>query len=189
VRKNISILTVFFIFCLVWIFSLDSVSGAVKLQDIRVLYNETDMVVYAVLTDSFTKEMESAILAGVPTTFTFTLETYQERNWWFDKKISRIIRKHTIKFDNVKQTFSVSSTDGREAVIFQDFAEAKRAMSELSGVVLTPITNLVKGKTYYARIKAKLEKFRPPSIMRYIFFFASLGDFETDWSPKQRLLY
>ena len=137
--KYISIAITLLICCLVLIFPLGSVSGSVEIRDIRVLYHETDMVIYAVLTDSFTKEMESAILAGVPTTFTFTLKTYQERSWWFDKKISQIIIKHTIKYDNVKQTFSVSLADGGQSAVFQDFGGAKRAMSELNGVAIVPI--------------------------------------------------
>ena len=178
-----------FVFCIVLIFPSQPVSGAVNISDIRILNNETDVVVYAVLRESFTKEMESAILAGVPTTFTFTLKTYQERALWADKNISQITIKHTIKYDNVKQTFSVLSAENKPEALFKDFNGAKRAMAELSGVAVVPITKLTKGNAYYIIVKAKLEKYRPPSFMRYIFFFASPGDFETDWSQKHRFLY
>jgi hypothetical protein len=188
-KKCLSLLLSLFVFCIVLIFPFQPVSGSVNISDIRILNNKTDVVVYAVLTESFTKEMESAILAGIPTTFTFTLITYQETDWWVDKKISEITIKHIIKYDNVKQTYSVISAQDKPEAVFKDFASAKRAMSELSGVPVVPIAALTKGNEYYIKIKAKLEKYRPPSFMRYIFFFASPGDFETDWSPQQRFLY
>jgi hypothetical protein len=188
-KKYLYLLLFVFFFCAVLIFPLHYVSGSVNINNIRVLNNETDVVIYAVLTESFTKEMESAILAGVPTTFTYTLKTYLERDWWFDKQISQIIIKRTIKYDNVKQTFSVLSAGDKPEAVFKDFESAKRAMSELSGIAVVPITELIKWNGYYITIKAKLEKYRPPSVMRYIFFFASPGDFETDWSPKQRFVY
>jgi hypothetical protein len=187
--KHFSLAIILLIFCMVWMFPLASVSGSVRIQEIRILNDETDVVVYGVLSDSFTADMKSAILAGVPTTFTFTLKTYEEKPWWLDKKISHITIKHTIKYDNVKQTFSVSSAEDRDPAVFPDFETAKRAMSELSGIAVAPIADLIKGKTYYVKIKAKLEKYRPSSLMRYIFFFASPGDFETAWSPKHRFLY
>jgi len=188
-NKYLYLLMTLFILCIGLIFPFQHVSGSVNISNIRILNNETDVVVYAVLTESFSKEMESAILAGVPTTFTFTLKTYQEKDWWFDKKISQITIKHTIKYDNVKQTFSVLSADDKPMALFKDFDGAKRTMSELNGVAVVPISALTKGKEYYIRIKAKLEKYQPSSFMRYIFFFASPGDFETSWSPEQKFVY
>ncbi|MBN1380361.1 MAG: DUF4390 domain-containing protein [Deltaproteobacteria bacterium] len=187
--KYFSFLIILIFLGMVLIVPAGLATGPVKIHDVRVLYNKTDLVVYAVLKNSFTEDMKSAILAGVPTTFTFTLKTYEEVPGWFDKKISRITVKHTIKYDNVKQTFSVFSVDNGPAAVFQDFESAQRVMSELSGIAVAPISELTRGNVYYVRIKAKLEKYRPQSIMRYIFFFASLGDFKTDWSPKQRITY
>lgn len=183
---SFTILSILFI---ILAFPFDSFSSSVEMRDVRILYNEKDVVVYGVLSDSFTKEMKSAIMAGIPATFTYTLKTHEEVAWWFDKEISRITIKHTIKYDNVKQNFSVSLADNKEPAIFQDFEAAKRAMSELSGVAIMPLSNLVKNRTYYVMIKAKLEKYRPQSSMRYIFFFSSPGDFETAWSPKQRFVH
>ncbi|MBN1664730.1 MAG: DUF4390 domain-containing protein [Deltaproteobacteria bacterium] len=187
--KYISTLTVFMIICLLLVFPPGIVNGSVSIHDIRILNNEKDVVVYAVLTDGFSKEMESAIMAGVPTTFTFTLKTYQEKSWWPDKKMSHVTIKHTMKYDNVKQTFSVTSADNGQEAVFSDFDAAKRAMSELSGIAVVPIGDLTKGSSYYIRMKAKLEKYRPPSVLRYIFFFTSPGDFETGWSLKHRFIY
>jgi hypothetical protein len=181
VIENLPFLSLLCIVCLFLIFPFDSYGMVVNIQDILVTGSADSIVVYARLTDCFTKEMESVILAGVPTTFSFILDTYQERSFWFDKKISQIIINHTIKYDSVKQTFFVASSDSREPAVFQDFESAKRAMSDLNGIVVAPMRQVSKDKAYYVMIKAKLEKTSLPSSMEYMFISAALGDFETDW--------
>jgi len=141
----------------------------------------THVLVYARVTNCFTKDMEAAILAGVPTTFTFLVDLYQERRYWLDKRITSLIVKHTIKYDIVKKLFSVSSDGEKEPMLFQDYESAKRAMADINGLPLTPIKSLQRNEYYYVQIKAKLEKIRLPLNMEYVFFFVSLWDFETDW--------
>jgi hypothetical protein len=141
----------------------------------------THVLVYARVTNCFTKDMEAAILAGVPTTFTFLMDLFQERRYWPDKRLTRLTVRHTIKYDIVKRLFSVSSDGEKEPTLFQDYESAKRAMADLNGLQLAPLKSLKRSEYYYVQIKAKLEKVRLPLHMEYIFFFVSLWDFETDW--------
>jgi len=150
--------------------------------------NADHILVYARVTNCFTKTIESAILAGVPTTFTFLLDLYQERPYWPDKRLTRHIVKNTIKYDNVKKIFHVSSTDSEESATFQTFDNAKTAMAELNGVAVIPLNALTKDQPYYLMVKAQLDKVRLPLHMEYLFFFVSLWDFETDWH-MQRIKY
>lgn len=141
----------------------------------------THVLLYARLTNCFTKDMEAAILAGVPTTFTFLMDLYQERRGWLDKKLVRLTVRHTIKYDIVKKLFLVSADGEREPASFQDYESAKRAMADLNGFPLAPIKSLKRNEYYYVQIKAKLDKVRLPLYLEYVFFFVSLWDFETDW--------
>jgi hypothetical protein len=140
-----------------------------------------NLKVYARLTNCFTKEMEAAILAGVPTTFTFVIELYQERAFWPDKKLALSTVSHTIKYDNVKRIFVVFSDREKEPTSFQDYQDAKRAMADLNGFSVAPLNSLKRNEYYYIRMKAKLDKVRLPFNMEYVFFFVSLWDFETPW--------
>ena len=87
------------------------------IRDSLVTNNANHVLVYARVTNCFTKDIEAAILAGVPTTFTFILDLFQERSWWLDKKLSRATINHTIKYDNVKKLFYVSSDGEKEATL------------------------------------------------------------------------
>jgi hypothetical protein len=151
------------------------------IRDLLVTNNASHVLVYERVTNCFTAEIEAAILAGVPTTFTFILELFQERSLWLDKKLIRTTIRHTIKYDNVKKLFHVSADGENEATAFPDFESAKRAMADLNGVPLIPLKVLKKNEQYYVRSKVKLDKVRLPLHLEYLFFFVSLWDFETDW--------
>lgn len=176
------------IFCLLFFLPIRSAAQEARFADLLVTSNKEQILVYARVTDCFTKNMEEAILAGVPTTFTFLFDFYQERPFWWNKKMFRHIIKHTIKYDNVKEIFKVTATNGKESDMFQTFDSAKRAMADLNGVVVAPVKALARDKSYYLKIKAKLDKVRLPWHMEYLFFFVSLWDFETDWY-QQKVTY
>ncbi len=181
----------FFISCLILaaVSVLPVVTSAreAKITDILVTNNTENVLLYARLVDCFTKDMDTAILAGVPTTFTVVLDLYRERPYWWDEKISRKLIKNTVRYDSVKKTFAVSSTEGVMAV-FDDFESAKRAMTDLSGVAVVPLNNMKKNETFYVMIKAELDKVRLPLHMENILYFVSLWDFETAWY-RQRFMH
>jgi len=146
------------------------------------------VLVYARLTNCFTKDIEEAILAGVPTTFTILLDLYQERSRWLDRRLVRTTVSHTIKYDNVKKLFLVSINGEKEPTAFTDFEGAKRAMADLNGVPVIPLKALKRNEYYYVEVKAKLDKVRLPLYLEYVFIFVSLWDFETAWY-KERFFY
>jgi len=181
------------LFCLFIVFGCLSVptpGQAIEpeIKDIIITNNKENVLLYARVVNGFKTEMESAILAGVPTVFTLLLEVYQVRSFIWDKKITGYEIKRTIKYDNIKKTFSIV-TDGNEApVIFPDFESAQKAMADLSGIIITPLQKLVKGNSYYLKMKVKIDKVRLPLHMEYVFLFVSFWDFETDWY-KQSFSY
>lgn len=152
--------------------------------------NAGQVLVYAQATGCFTKETKARILAGVPITLIFYLDLYQQRSYWWDKRLARFLIKNTIKYDNVENNFFVSTTNGKqESVTFQTFEAAQRAMIDLSGVAVLPVRTLAKDKSYYLKMKAKQED-RPhlPLHMEYLSFFSSLWDIGPGWQ-KQEISY
>ncbi|HOM07950.1 MAG TPA: DUF4390 domain-containing protein [Syntrophales bacterium] len=152
-----------------------------QMKDILVTPQAGSLVVYARVTDCFTREMEAAILAGVPTTFTLQVELYESRRLWFDEKISTASISNTVKYDSLKRLFYVSSPAWRERAVFFDLQAAKEAMSEFTGRILVPRDRIARGAAHYLMMKVKLDKIRLPAYLEYLFFFTSLWDFETVW--------
>jgi len=177
-RSNVFICLIFLLF---WAFQSPLHAENAEIRDLLVTNNSSHLLVYARVMNCFTKEMEAAILAGIPTTFTFLVDLYQVRARWLDKKLIRLTVRHTIKYDNVKRQFHVSFNGDKEPASFKDYESAKRAMTDLNGVVVKPLDALIKGEHYYVQIKAKLDSIRLPLKMEYVFFFVSFWDFETGW--------
>lgn len=149
-----------------------------RMVDILITSNTQSVLLYARLLDGFKPEMESAILAGVPVVFVISVDVYQERTFPWDKKVSSREIRRAIKYDNLKKTFTIT-TNGNQAVSFSDYESAQKAMAELSGLAVVSLAELIKGHTYSAHIKVKLDKVKLPLSMEYVFFFVSLWDQET----------
>ncbi len=153
-----------------------------KISDFVITTSSTDVLVYFKVRDCFTRKMEEAIFAGIPTTFTFSFELYEARSLWFDRKIVSGETRHTLKYDTVKKVFYVSfSGDGRGPLEFTEFNSAKRAMEEVNAAAVASLSQLARNSHYYIKVKAKLDTVRLPLHLEYVFFFVSLWDFETDW--------
>lgn len=187
-RKNIY--TAFFISLLIFVFMcFPNRSHALepKITDILITNDIENVLFYARLVNGFKLDMELRVMAGIPITFIVWLEVYQERPLRWDKRIMWQEIRRTLKYDNLKKTFNVT-TDKAEPVVFSNFESAQKAMSDFNGMIAAPMSSLIKGENYYAMIKIKMDKVRLPLNMEYIFFFVSLWDFETSWY-KQRFSY
>ncbi|PKN50981.1 MAG: hypothetical protein CVU55_14035 [Deltaproteobacteria bacterium HGW-Deltaproteobacteria-13] len=150
-----------------------------EIKDILITNDMENVLLYARLVNGFKPDMELAVLAGIPATFTMQLEVYQDRSFSWDKRISKQEIKRTIKYDNLKKTFSVSNGNKKEPIIFSDFESAQKAMADFNGIIAAPLSSLTKGRSYYVLIKVKMDKVRLPLHMEYVFFFVSYWDFET----------
>jgi len=152
------------------------------LSDIIVTNTQEDLLVFFDIEGCFTREMEEAILNGIPTTFTIYIKLYKTRTLWLDASISDIELEHTINFDNMKDEFRVTrSEDNYSELVLKEFAAAKKAMAEIKNIKVAPLRELSKKGKYQLRVKAELEKVRLPLYLHYVLFFVSLWDFETDW--------
>lgn len=151
------------------------------IKDIIISNNAKNVLLYARVVNGFKTEMESSILAGAPAVFTLLADVYQVRSYIWDRKISSCEIKRTIKYDNIKKTFSIHTNGNEAPVIFADFESAQKAMADLSGMAIVPLEKLAKGNNYYLKMKVKIDKIRLPLHMEYVLFFVSFWDFETAW--------
>jgi hypothetical protein len=175
---GIVLITLFIVFGLMG-FPIQTHAIEPEIKDILITNDMTNVLLYARLVNGFKPDMELAILAGIPEIFTMQLEVYQERSFSWDKKISRQEIKRTMKYDNLKKTFSVFTNNKTEPIIFSDFESAQKAMADFNGIIAAPLSSLTKGKNYYAMIKVKMDKVRLPLHMENVFLFVSFWDFET----------
>lgn len=152
------------------------------LKNIIVTNTRDDLLIYLTVEGAFHKDTETAISNGVPATFSFFVNLYQTRSFWFDKKISELEILHTINYDTQKSEYIVErSSDAAPQKVVKSFEEAKKLMTEIDSLKVVELNRLAKGRQYQIRTKAKLSKLTLPFYLHYVLFFVALWDFDTDW--------
>jgi hypothetical protein len=152
------------------------------IENIKLANTRDDLLTYFDVKKAFTERINQAVLNGIPTTFSFYISLYKTGESWFDKKISNIQIKSTLRYNPLKKEFSVlRAWKNEKAVITPSFEQAKSLMTEIDNLNIIPLSQLVKGDKYQLRIKAKLDKVTLPLSLHTVFFFVSFWDFETNW--------
>ena len=153
-----------------------------EIENIKLANTRDDLLTYFEVKNAFTDKINQAVLNGIPTTFTFYIALYKTDSSWFDKNISDIQIKSTLKYNSLKKEFSVLRPWKTETpIITQSFEEAKALMTEVDNLKIIPLDQLVKGDKYQLRIKAELDKIILPLSLHNVFFFVSLWNFQTNW--------
>ncbi len=178
-----SILKKAILFLAFFLFGQTSLLWARKaiLKDIVVTTSAKELFVYFTVANSFTKDMEEAILNGVPVTFTYKLVLEEKRSFFPNKTIASFSISHTMKYDQLKGVFIITKEGKkRERLTSKDLIWAKKLMTEVETPIV-PLNKLKKGHRYELRLKAELSKVKLPLFLHYVLFFSSLWNFETDW--------
>ncbi len=159
-----------------------AVAQDARLTDIIVTNTQDELLVYLNVEGAFTEKMKKAVLSGVPTSFSFFVSLYRVRNLWFDEKITNTMVTNTVKYDNLKEEFTIKrSWENSGPLVSQSFDEVKKLITEIDGLKIASLEQLKKGQRYQLRAKAELSKVTLPYYLHYVLFFVSLWDFETDW--------
>ncbi|MCP4694462.1 MAG: DUF4390 domain-containing protein [Desulfobacterales bacterium] len=168
----------------IFLFTLGGASHAQEaaLTDIIVNNTRDHLLLYLQVTGAFTEEMKEGVLSGVPTTFSFFIDLYAVRDFWFNKKITDLTVTHTIKYNNLKKEFIVQrSWEENQPLATTSLEEAQALMTEIDSLKIVELNRLEKGRQYRIKAKAELSELTLPFYLHYVLFFVSLWDFETDW--------
>lgn len=169
-----------FIACITW--QTTAHAQDAKLSNIIVTNTRDDLLLYLTVDGAFQKNMEEAILSGVPATFSFFVDLYRSRNWWPDRKVADITVTNRIKYNAMKKEYVITrSWEENKPNIVKTLAAAKKLMTEVDSLKIIPLRRLVKGNQYQIQTKAELDKLTLPFYLHHVLFFVSFWDFETDW--------
>lgn len=152
------------------------------LTDIKLANTRDDLLIYFEVENAFPPKITQSIENGIPTPFSFHVSLYRTGGSWLDKKITDLDVQSTIKYNSLKQEYTVSRAWKEEKpAVTKSFDEARDWITRVDNLVVTPLTDLVKGEKYQIRIRAKLTRVTLPFALHYVFFFVSFWDIKTDW--------
>jgi len=170
--------------CFFFLISQGSLAWAenARLTDIIVTNTRDHLLFFARIENAFNEKITEAVQSGVPATFSFFITLHQQRGLWFDKGITELEVNHTIAYNNIKETYTVTRSWKKDkALTTGSFEEASQAMCKIEGLVLSDMDRLNKGDKYQIRAKAELDKMTLPFYLHYVLFFLSFWDVETNW--------
>lgn len=169
----------------IWVFLIPMSTFAdntASLVNIKLANTRDDLLTYFEVKNAFTDKINQAVQNGVPTTFSFYVSLYKTGNTFFDKEIADVQIKSTVKYNSLKEEFSILRPwKDAKPVVTKSFEKAKSWMTEVDNLRVIPLNDLIKGGKYQIRIKAELDKVTLPLSLHYVLFFVSFWDFETDW--------
>lgn len=162
-------------------FSLSAADRA-EITDVWLEKEGREVEVSFRLANCFTPKMEEAIQNGVPTTFRIIVAVEKPSVMLLKSPVVDFTLEHTIKYNRLNNEFQVYLQEQPEKTFAtRDFNEAKRWMSTVENLPVIHACWLRKDQQYDLKIKAELSKVELPLFLRYILFWVSLWDFETDW--------
>ena len=166
-------------------FSSPSRADDPAVRNIRISNSPSHLTIRFCLANSFNPKIEEAINNGISTTFTYSIMLYQ-RSFWNDKLLTAITLLKTIKFDNLKNEYTIvtaikENENGASSLVVPTLQEAKKNMSQVEIMSFYPIWKLERNNTYYFKIKAASEGVTPPPYIHYFLFFLDWKYFDTDW--------
>lgn len=151
-------------------------------SDITVTSSSSHLLLFAMLTNSYTDEMLQGLHSGVPIEFSFFVElTPTEQGWNSDNRLS-IDSMHRLSYDTIREDYTVEIEEsGKRFFTFEDLTAAKKAANEINGLKVIRLEQLQPDTAYTLRIRAELYKKNLPMGLHKIIPFTSWWDIQTQW--------
>ncbi len=131
------------------------------------------------LRNGFPPEMVEALKSGIEITFKITVQVERVYRGWFDTTLGEKTYARSVRYDALSRVYRLHRDDGEE--LLPDIRAALDRMTRFE--VTVPLQGeIVKGKPYFARVRARLDKVGLSEPLRSILFFSSLWDVQTDWA-------
>ena len=151
---------------------ISEVSGTIHDGEARVRFT---------LQNAFPPEMVEALKSGIEITFKTTVEVDRIYRNWFNRALGRVEYTRSVRYEALSGVYRLRRDDGDE--LLPDVLAALDRMTRFE-VVVRVAGDVEKGKSYRARVRARLDKVGLSEPLRSIFFFSSLWDVETDWARE-----
>jgi hypothetical protein len=128
---------------------------------------------------AFDRRLLDTLDSGLAIRFTYSVQVVRARDVLPDQVLSERSLDRTLVKDNLKNRYVV--TFGSEAQDVATLAEAQELMSRVEGVRVILPERPGRSGPLLLKIRAKLQQFRLPFHLHYLFAFVSYWDVDTDW--------
>ncbi len=152
------------------------------LKNITLSSMDDHMVVSLRVEGAFTPKILALVQEGAQVQFTYRLRMYRDRRMWLDEKLVGMDLTHHLLYDPVRKTYKVRRSWARAPwTQTRSLAEARALMTQIERLPILALDRMQPGEGYELRAKVELHQVTLPFYLRYVFYFVSLWDYETEW--------
>ncbi|GAB4271897.1 MAG: hypothetical protein Kow0092_26830 [Deferrisomatales bacterium] len=139
-----------------------------------------DLVVGFQVEGVLTERIRETLDSGLPVRFTYWMRVEHPRHLAADDVLVDRTLERVLEKDNLKNRYRLTLEDGRAREVASLF-EALGMLTRVSGVSLMPAEVLAARRPLILRLKVRLQKFKLPFRLHYLFAFVAYWDVETEW--------
>ncbi len=121
------------------------------------MVRDDEVLVTFELSDGFSTDVRAAILSGLKTTFTYTVDLRLDVPIWADRTIGTAVVTNSVEYDNLTRRHTiVRMIDGRmdQSQVTEDEAVVRQWMTSFKHLALFRTTVLLPNRDYYVRVSA-----------------------------------
>jgi hypothetical protein len=160
----------------------DSQKEEVHFSDIIITTSKTHLLLFGLINNGITEEMLQGLHNGIPIRFTFLVELDKTEKNWSDLQLISLKFQHILTYDTLQENYRVETSEKKQkSESFSQLSDALKTMTEINGLLVVELSQLVPDGSYQLRLKAELYKKSLPMKLDYILPFVSWWDVETDW--------
>ncbi len=154
----------------------------IQFKDITITTSKTHLLLFGVINNEKSNELEQAMHSGIPMHFIFFIELFRSRNNWTDEELTSMEFSHTLKYDTLKEHYELTIEEQKnKKTSYETLEQAKQVMNEINGLKVVELSKLQPDSSYELRMKAQLYEKTLPMNLHYVIPFISLWNMETDW--------
>ena len=160
----------------------DSRKKDVHFSDLIITTSKTHLLLFGLINNGITEEMLHGLHNGIPIQFTFLVELNKTEKTWTDLQLVSLQFKHLLAYDTLQENYRVETDEkSKKSDSFSELSDALKAMTEINGLQVIELSQLIPDSSYQLRLKVELYKKTLPMKLHYIVPFVSWWDIETDW--------
>jgi Domain of unknown function (DUF4390) len=150
------------------------------------ILNNEEVAVSAELIRWYNRNIKEDLNNGIPKDLYYYLLLKKRQPGWFDEEMVSKTIKHTIKYDVLKNQYSITTRmDGQTSQkTVESFDEMADLISRIDHVKIITKKRMRARNTYYISVKAQMRATNVPFYFEYILFFIPALELDTPWADS-----
>ena len=160
---------------------------AANASDFEVAAVQTKLVDGIYLLDAniavaFSEESLEALDSGVPLTVVVDMDIVQTRKLAWDKRVARLSARNELRIHALSRKYVVKNLNSDVTTSYPTLNEAISALGNLEDIPVLDSHLLDDDKSYYLKLRARLDIEALPSPLRPVAYLSSLWRRSSEWS-------